>query len=106
MYSAVLITVPDSDTGKRISRHVLEKRLAACANMFPISSMYWWDDEIVEEDECIILFKTVTEDFEVLEQELEKLHPYDTPCIVRYAIKEGHDPYLDWISSSTERSEL
>ncbi len=101
MYSTVLVTVPGSDTANRISREVLNKRLAACANVFPISSLYWWEGEVVEDEECAILFKIETGGFKDLEQEIVSVHPYETPCIVRYDISEGHKPYLDWITSST-----
>ena len=27
-------------------------------------------------------------------------HPYDVPCVLRCAIAEGHQPYLDLMSES------
>jgi periplasmic divalent cation tolerance protein len=37
------ITNPSKEEAKRIAKHLLDKRIIACANIFPIESMYWWD---------------------------------------------------------------
>lgn len=104
MYSTVFITVPSSESARTLSRMLLERRLAACANIFPISSLYWWKGEIIEEGEHAVLLKTRTEDFEEIRKAVLGHHPYEVPCIVRYAISEGHAPYLEWIRESTERA--
>jgi periplasmic divalent cation tolerance protein len=103
MYSTVLVTVPDIETSMEISRHLVSSRLAACANLFPIQSIYRWEGRVQEEGETAILLKIRTEDFEELRSEILKLHPYEVPCIVRYDIEEGHEPYLRWILGATER---
>ncbi|HII39727.1 MAG TPA: divalent-cation tolerance protein CutA, partial [Thermoplasmata archaeon] len=36
------VTAPNRASARRIARAVLPDRLAACANLGPISSMYWW----------------------------------------------------------------
>jgi periplasmic divalent cation tolerance protein len=103
MYSTVLVTAPDLETSRRISRNLVERRLAACANIFPIDSIYRWKGEIMEEDEYAVLLKIRTEDFEALRTAVLELHPYEVPCIVRYEIREGHATYLNWIRESTEK---
>jgi periplasmic divalent cation tolerance protein len=103
MYSTVLVTAPDLDTSRRISKHVIEEGLAACANIYPINSIYRWEGELIEEGEYAMLLKTRTEDFESLRTAVKELHPYEIPCIVRYEISEGHQPYLDWVGKSTRR---
>lgn len=103
MYSTVLVTAPDLDASRKISRRVIEERLAACANIFPIHSIYRWKGEAVEEEEHAILLKIRSEDFEALRNAVLEIHPYEVPCVVRYEISEGHQPYLDWIGESTQR---
>ena len=103
MYSTVLVTAPDLDTSRRISRHVMEKRLAACANIFAVNSFFTWKGEVMEEQEQAMLLKIRSEDFEALRKAVLEIHPYEVPCVVRYEISEGHQPYLDWIGESTQR---
>lgn len=70
----VLSTVPDTDTGRRIARAILERRLAACVN---ISGP--------------------------LEEAVRSLHPYDVPEIIALPVGQGSSAYLDWIGAETRR---
>jgi periplasmic divalent cation tolerance protein len=105
MYSTVLFTAPDSESSSKISKKLLKLKLVACANIFPIDSMYWWKGEIVEEKEYAVLLKARTQDFDEIRRAILEDHPYEIPCIVRYDIIEGHAPYLKWIKESTYRSQ-
>lgn len=103
MYSTVLVTAPTLEVSKNIAKSLVDRKLVACANMFPITSIFRWKGETEEEDEVAILLKIRTEDFDLVKMEVKKLHPYEVPCIVRYEIAEGDRSYLDWISASTRR---
>ena len=100
MYSSVLVTAPDMATAQRIGRSMVERGLAACVNVWVIGSIYRWKGEVVQEDEAAMLFKVTDDGFEALREAISEMHPYEVPCIVRYAIAEGHRPYLDWIGGS------
>ena len=43
MYSTVLVTVDSKENAKRIARHLLERGLAACANLFQVDSLFHWE---------------------------------------------------------------
>lgn len=102
--SAVFVTYPDERTARAISRSLIERRLAACSNIFAVSSIYRWRDEIEEAQEFASLLKIRSEDFQAVVEAVRKLHPYEVPCIVRYNIAEGSLDYLRWVSESTGRS--
>ncbi len=53
--------------------------------------------------EWMALMKIRSEDFGTVKDQILERHQYQVPCIVRYAIIEGDERYLDWIRSSTER---
>ncbi len=79
----VLVTVPDAETGKRIVRALVEKRLAACGNLVPgLTSIYRWEGQVEEASECLLLVKSSREKWEPLQAEVAALHPYDCPEIV------------------------
>ncbi len=42
----VYSTTPSLDTAQSISRHLLEKKLIACANIHESTSMFWWENRI------------------------------------------------------------
>jgi periplasmic divalent cation tolerance protein len=42
----IYITNPSKKEAKRLAKHLIEKRLIACANIFPIESLYWWKNKL------------------------------------------------------------
>ncbi len=101
-YIIVLCTINDLEKAKEIAKIIVEEKLAACANILPKgTSIYFWKEEVVEDEEYLMIFKTRKMLFEELKFKLLKLHPYDTPEVISVKIDEGSKNYLDWISSST-----
>ncbi len=79
----VYITCKDNKEAEKISMQLLKKRLIACANIFPIKSMYWWQGIIMDEKENVIIAKTSNKNFKKLVNEVKKIHSYEIPCILR-----------------------
>lgn len=92
----IYITYPDLKTAKEIVGVLLEKRLIACANFFPIESMYLWKGSIENAQEVVSLIKTANEKWKQVEDEVLRLHPYETPCILQWNA-EANQSYEDWI---------
>ncbi|MCL4459408.1 MAG: divalent-cation tolerance protein CutA [Chloroflexi bacterium] len=89
----------DAEEARKISRHLLERRLAACTNMFPIDSEYWWEGEIIRDKEVALLIKTRQGRFEPVRQAIASLHSYTTPCIIALNVAETEAKYLKWLQS-------
>jgi len=104
MFASVLVTVPDLKTTETIASNLIEKRLAACANYFSTRSIYRWKAKVELSEEMVMILKIRASDFELVSKEIVRLHPYEIPCIVKYDISDGFQPYLDWIRESTNRS--
>lgn len=102
--SSVYVTYPDELTARSIARSLVERRLAACANIFAIGSVYRWNEEVLEESEFASLLKIRSRDFRAVAGAIREIHPYDVPCIVRYDIAESVEDYREWIVESTARS--
>ncbi len=95
------VTAPDRDAARRIAHAVLEKRLAACANLAPIDSLYWWKGTLEEASEMLLIFKTRRALVPRLTRAVKAAHPYETPCVVTYAMDAGLPAYLEWIDRET-----
>ena len=98
----VYITTRNSGEAKKISHHLLQKKLIACANIFPIESMYWWDKEIQEDVEFVILAKTKDENYEKVEKAVKELHEYDIPAIYSWKADKVSKDYSDWVEKETK----
>jgi len=78
----------------------VEERLAACANIFPINSIFRWKDNIEDAEEFGIIIKTKTIKVRDVEKRVKQLHSYEVPCIVSFKIGSGSEEYLKWIGES------
>ncbi len=95
---SIYITCRNKAEAEKLSLHLLEQRLIACANMFPVSSMYWFKGKLQKEGEVAILAKSVKEHFEKVKQAVRQVHSYDIPCIVSYEAV-GDADFADWVST-------
>lgn len=98
----VYVTAPDRDVALRLGRALVAERLAACANVLDnMTSVYWWEGEVQEDGEAVLVLKTRAELVEALTAQVKALHPYDCPCVVSFAIAAGNPDYLDWLRAET-----
>ena len=93
------ITFPDPVNANSIVDTVVKEKLAACGNIFPITSKFWWKDEMQGENETVAIVKTTHEKANILSERLEELHPYDVPCLMRIEVN-ATDSYENWIQEA------
>lgn len=93
------LTHPDEATARRVTDHLLERRLVACANIFPVASAYWWQGAIQGEGEWVSVVKSPLALEAAVEAEVLKIHPYETPCITRFEVR-ANAAYEKWIADS------
>jgi periplasmic divalent cation tolerance protein len=101
-YRSLYITASDEKEARQIGRILIEEKLAACANIFPIQSIYRWKGSIEESGESAIIAKTRAELVDRVITRVKQIHSYEVPCIVSWIIEKGNPDYLDWIQESTE----
>jgi len=99
-FSIIYITNESEAEAKKLSQHLLKKKLIACANIFPITSAYWWQGAIQNEGEWVAIVKTTDGNWEKVKNEVEKVHSYDVPCIMRIRV-EANEGYEKWIGAET-----
>ncbi len=98
----VLVTYPSAEEAQKISKILIEARLAACANIFPAhQSLYWWEGQIQQAGEVAVLYKTQDDLFEKLKDEVLKHHPYECPCIVSWSVAHAHGAFTAWVENET-----
>ena len=97
---AVVTTVASPEQAQALARALVERRLAACAQISRIDSVYRWQGRIVQEPECRIVLKTTRERYAQVEQAIRELHGYELPAIHALAFEAIHAPYAEWIVQS------
>lgn len=93
----VLSTTANQKEAKKIAKDLIERRLAACVNLIPVSSHYRWKGKVMHERECLMVIKTSSRLMARVKGRILALHKYQLPEIVALKIDEGYKPYLQWI---------
>ncbi|MGA7876013.1 MAG: divalent-cation tolerance protein CutA [Desulfoferrobacter sp.] len=100
----VFVTVGNGDEAFTISRTLVEEKLVACVNIVPqIRSIYWWKEEVCDDQEVLLVMKTPTTMFDSLQNRVRELHSYEVPEIVALSVEKGLPDYLNWVVESTSQ---
>ncbi|MDP7115738.1 MAG: divalent-cation tolerance protein CutA [Candidatus Woesearchaeota archaeon] len=98
----VYITCKNRAEARRIAKELLSKRLIACANYFPISSLYRWKGKIVDDREIALLCKSSKKQFHNIKKEVKALHSYEVPCI-QLLESESNKDFADWVKKELKK---
>jgi len=102
-YRIVLVTCASVAEARRIGRSVVEKKLAACANiMARVESIYRWKGKVERAREVLVVIKTTAKRLRQLEREVKRVHSYEVPEFVVLPIVAGSREYLKWIGESAQ----
>ena len=94
---AVHTTVASLDAARRLARALVERKLAACAQIEEIESFYAWQGALANEREFRILFKTTEARLAEVEAAIRELHDYELPAIHAVALEHVDPAYGRWI---------
>lgn len=95
------ITCGNVDQAKQIGRHLLEKRLASCVNVYPnMMPIFFWppkSGKIEEGNEVTLIAKTIESKYQALEDEVHTIHTYEVPCVIAIPVAHVSKKYYDWL---------
>ena len=92
----VLVTHPNKEHAERITRGVIDAKLAACVLIADVKSFYNWEGKLNEDDEVVTLLKTSTEKVSDLEKYIETNHDDDVPAISSLQAS-ANENYGNWL---------
>lgn len=103
----IVITTSDSmEEVRNIGRTMVEKRLAACAQISgPIESHFWWNGKLDRAEEWQCRLKTSRAKYPELEQTIKQMHSYEVPQIVAVPVCSALDSFEKWVIKETESEE-
>ena len=99
----VMVTAASRRECRKIARHLVEAKLAACVNITaPVESLYHWEGKIADEKEFVLLIKSTRGLFPEIKAEISRIHSYHTPEIICLPIIDGSRNYLQWVGDSVK----
>lgn len=102
MYVVVLCTAPP-DLSREIARELIVSGLAACVNITEVRSCYLWEGAVCDDEEHLLIIKTMESKFDAVAAKIRDLHTYAVPEIIALPIAAGDPAYLDWMRQVTGR---
>jgi len=99
----IYITAGSVEEARTIGNKLVSDKLAACVNIIDnVRSMYWWEGEVQDDKEVILIAKTRESLVPELVEKVRSIHSYSCPCIVSLPILDGNRAFLDWIVEETK----
>ena len=104
-YVQVITTTGKKKDAEKMAEFLVEKRLAACVQIFgPITSVYWWEGRTEKANEWFCLIKTTRALYENVESAIRKIHPYKVPEILAIPVVAGSKDYLSWLDGTVKKT--
>jgi len=100
-HGVMLTTTSTREEAQSIAKLLIEEKLAACVQLLPIESFYFWQGKTQNEAEVLLLIKTRTALFESAIARIKQVHSYTVPEIVAMPFVAGFAGYLNWIDDVT-----
>lgn len=95
--SFLYVPTDSQESAKLMARTLLEEKLVACVNIIPaISSFYWWEGEIDEASEVVMIIKLDQKNVDKTRRRVMDLHPYSIPCIAEFKVDTINSQFHDW----------
>lgn len=94
----IYITFSNKKECEKMALLLINRKLIACANFFPINSMYMWNNELKKENEFVLIGKTADKKYKDIVKLIEMNHSYETPCVIKIKAK-ANKKFEKWVKS-------
>lgn len=99
----VCLTCENDEQADRISDILLNNKLVACAKKLPVKSLFWWEGKIDKSAEVLVMYETVEEKFELIEDKVQHNHSYQTPMLFAIPVTKTTDKVEKWLMEELGR---
>jgi periplasmic divalent cation tolerance protein len=100
----VLVTASSGEEAHRIADKLLAERKAACVNIVPgVSSFFWWKGNVDSAKETLLLIKSQQSLLDDVIKLVKANHSCEVPEIIALPIVGGNPDYLEWIETETRK---
>jgi periplasmic divalent cation tolerance protein len=95
----IALTNVPPDRADTIARTLVEERLAACVNAYPVRSTYRWKGCVEVESETTLMMKVAAGSVDRLRARLGEIHPYELPEFIVLDVdgERSLAAYVEWV---------
>lgn len=95
----IYTTCRDVAQAKELGKKILNARVAACVNIWPMESIYPENGAMKEDTEAVLMIKTSESKMAEIEAFLEKYHTYSVPFVGAIDIRRINLKYREWMTA-------
>jgi periplasmic divalent cation tolerance protein len=99
LFLLVVTSVGNRDEARTLARTLVERGIAACAQISAIESYYAWQGAVEHDAEFRVLFKVAAVAYDAAEQAIRELNSYELPAIHAIPIERAWEPYRAWVDA-------
>jgi len=100
----LFIATANAEEARRIADVLLSERKAACVNIVPrVSSFFWWQGKVDSAQESLLIVKTKASVLNQIVSLVKEHHSYDVPEIIALPIIGGNRDYLEWLGKEVKQ---
>lgn len=93
---------PSKKEAERIGNKLLEGKFAACIQIIAANSIFPWKGKIEKTKEYIMLAKTKKSLARKAVEKIQKLHPYEIPCILTFEV-DSNKAFELWMNKELQK---
>lgn len=95
----LLVSFEEMEHAEKMANHLIDNRLAACIELFPVKSFYVWKGEKMSPNEISGVIKAPEENVGKIEESFKNLLSYDIPQIIKLEAS-ANESYEKWAKES------
>jgi periplasmic divalent cation tolerance protein len=97
----IITAVPEGTIAMEIANGLVQEHLCGCVQIqAPMTSVYWWQGEVCQSPEQLLLIKTLAQNYDRVEQYLRAHHPYQVPEIIAVPVVNASSDYRQWLQTT------
>ena len=97
MYKIIVTSSDNYEILQSISLYLIAEKLSPCTHIIKnIESFYLWKNKVINDSECLILIKCLSENIEKIEQIISDKHNYKIPEIISHDFNIISNDYKKW----------
>ena len=85
------------EEAKKLGGLIIEKKIAACVDFWPVSSCYNWEGSMKCLDQAMLLVTTFETKIEDVNEIISKNHTYSIPLIAGVDVRRVNSSYKEWM---------
>ena len=100
----LFLTCANKKEADLISQSLFKKRLIVCVKKLPVSSSFFWKGSINKANEVLLIMESVESNFKAIEQEVRKLHSYETFALFALPVSKVSSGAVKWMKDGLKRN--